>query len=81
MKKILKSGRKKETIEMIQMIIDTLAIPEDLAIKHRVHSLSGNYNNYMECHILPDLLLLYAHNHQQQILELIRIGSHSDLFK
>lgn len=81
MKKILKSGRKQSDFDMIQRIIDTLAIPEALPRKHLEHSLSGNYKNYRECHIFPNLLLIYAHDHQKQILELVRIGSHSELFR
>jgi len=39
MKKILKSGWKKDTINLIQQIIDTLIIPEALPKKHREHPL------------------------------------------
>ncbi|MBO5004080.1 MAG: type II toxin-antitoxin system YafQ family toxin [Clostridia bacterium] len=34
-----------------------------------------------ECHIQPDVLLEYKKNHNELILLLLSIGSHSDLFK
>ena len=81
MKKILKSGQKKDTLEIIQMIIDSLKNSKSLPEKYKVHSLSGPYNHCNECHIFPDLLLIYTHDHKGQVLELIRIGSQSDLFQ
>ncbi|MBR1374583.1 MAG: type II toxin-antitoxin system mRNA interferase toxin, RelE/StbE family [Cardiobacteriaceae bacterium] len=33
---------------------------------------------YRECHIKPDLLLLYKYN--GEVLELVRLNSHSEIF-
>ena len=48
-----------------------------------VIALRGNYVGYRECHIRPDWLLIYrkTDNNELQILELVRTGTHSDLFK
>ncbi|MGN6267420.1 MAG: type II toxin-antitoxin system YafQ family toxin [Ginsengibacter sp.] len=51
-----------------------------LDTKHKAHKLSGNYAGYWECHVKPDLLLIWSENEQIQLLELVRTGSHSDLF-
>jgi mRNA interferase YafQ len=43
------------------------------------HYLKGNWKDFRECHIKPDLLLVYRIN--GDTLELVEIGSHSELFK
>ena len=48
--------------------------------KYKVHKLSGNYKNNWECHIKPDLLIIWIEIKPENTIELIRIGSHSDLF-
>ena len=47
------------------------------------HTLSGSLAGFRECHIQPDWLLVYnkEDNGDLHILNLIRTGTHSDLFK
>ncbi len=45
------------------------------------HRLSGNYKNNWECHIKPDLLIIWIQIESPKIINLVRIGSHSDLFR
>ena len=47
---------------------------------YKPHRLSGEYSDCMECHIQNDFLLIWIDETKQQI-KLIRLGSHSDLFK
>lgn len=42
------------------------------------HVLSGNWNGYRKCHILPNWLLICAI--KNDVIVLIRTGTHSDLF-
>lgn len=63
----------------LQIVIDTLRIPDTLPTKNRNHFLSGSYSTYQECHIEPDWLLIYRFN--GDFLELYRTGTHADLFK
>ena len=51
---------------------------EVLEEKHKDHQLKGNFEGCRECHIKPDLLLIYKI--KDETLELIDIGSHSELF-
>ncbi len=60
-------------------IITALANDRPLAIKCRDHELSSNWGGCRECHIRPDLLLIYR-KPDDGTLELIRLGSHSELF-
>ena len=56
-----------------------LASDEPLEIRHRDHDLTGNWAGYRECHIKPDLLLIYKKS-EADTLRLARLGSHSELF-
>lgn len=61
-------------------IVQKIANGETLELKYRDHALSGNFKNARECHIEPDLLLIYEKIENVLVLSLIRAGSHSDLF-
>ena len=65
-------------MDLLQQVIDTLRIPENLPLKNKDHNLSGNYIGYRECHIEPDWLLIYCY--QDNELFLYRTGTHADLF-
>ena len=78
-KDLKKYKRKKQVIEKLKNIINLLTNEEKLPKKHREHKLKGNYKDRSECHIEPDILLIYIINDDNIIFE--RIGSHSELFK
>lgn len=67
-------------ISLLEDIIAKLALGESLPEKNRDHALSGNWNGYWECHILPDWLLIYKLEDNVLILTLARTGIHSNLF-
>ena len=67
-------------ISLLEDIIAKLALGESLPEKNRDHALSGNWNGYRECHILPDWLLIYKIEDNILILTLARTGTHSNLF-
>lgn len=74
-------GRYKKTIELeLTEIIYKLASNVSLEPKYKNHPLSGDWNGYWECHIKPDLLLIYKKIEPNSML-LARIGSHSELFR
>ncbi|MBO7254111.1 MAG: type II toxin-antitoxin system YafQ family toxin [Clostridia bacterium] len=75
----LKRGcNPKEISNVISILASELPLPE----KYRDHALenSRNYKNVRECHIKPDWLLIYKIYSDRLVLELIRTGTHSDLF-
>ena len=81
-KKDLKLARKRGLkLDHLTAVVNTLASEESLDKKYRDHALSGNYKNYRECHIKPDLLLIYKIEKTELVLYAVHIGSHSDLFK
>lgn len=63
-------------------VISILANEQPLPQKYKDHSLtnSKHYKNVRECHIEPDWLLIYKIVGQTLVLELMRTGTHSDLF-
>lgn len=53
-------------------------IPKEM----KLHKLKGKYYNDWECHIKPDLLIIWFQIITvPKTIKLIRVGSHSDLFK
>ena len=67
--------------EKLKAILIILINNQELEQKYKNHSLIGNYNGYMECHIKPDLLLIYKIELPINELQLVRIGSHAQLFR
>ena len=61
-----------------EKIISILANDKIPNPHYRDHALSGNWKNYRDCHIKPDLILIYR-KPDAEILELVRLGSHSEL--
>jgi len=58
--------------------ISALLKEEELPIEAKEHPLKGNYSDFREFHISGDLLVIYKI--EDDILKLVRIGSHSELF-
>jgi mRNA interferase YafQ len=78
-KKAIKSRcRESDFVEVLKYLVNQEPLPD----KYRDHRLtdSKNYQNVRECHIWPDWLLVYRIQTDELILELIRTGSHSELF-
>ena len=67
-------------LELIDKVITTLALGENLPNENRDHDLHGNWKGYRECHIQPDWLLIYKIEKDILVLTLTRTGTHSDLF-
>ena len=60
-------------------VLDALAADTTLDARLRDHTLSGERSGYRECHIRPDLLLIYR-KIGDDLLRIARLGSHSELF-
>jgi mRNA interferase YafQ len=59
-------------------IVETLANDKPLTEKLRDHALTGDWKDHRDCHIRPDLVLIYR-KPDAETLELVRLGSHSEL--
>ena len=67
-------------IPELRAVVTMLAEGTTLPESYRDHALIGVYRNARECHIRPDWLLIFSISNERLILELMRTGSHSDLF-
>jgi mRNA interferase YafQ len=59
-------------------ITKVLAADVTLDDRYRDHALTGDWKDHRDCHIRPDLVLIYR-KPDDDILELVRLGSHSEL--
>jgi len=64
---------------LVLAAVRLLAADQLLPEGNRDHPLSGDWAGYRECHLKPDLLLVYR-KLGEDVLKLARLGSHSELF-
>lgn len=77
-KKDLKRIRNNPSLmHSLYAVLQRLSAGEPIPDVHRPHKLTGNYRGFMECHIENDFLLIWI---EQDYIEVVRIGSHSELF-
>jgi mRNA interferase YafQ len=62
----------------LRPVLEMLARDETLPVKNRDHPLKGEWAGFRDCHIRPDLVLIYR-KFEPHMLELNRLGSHSEL--
>jgi mRNA interferase YafQ len=75
-----KSGQHRRDLdELVSAMISLLAEDKPLPQKNRDHALGGEWRDHRECHLKPDLLLIYR-KPNTEVLQLVRLGSHSGLF-
>jgi mRNA interferase YafQ len=60
-------------------VIEWLATDAPLPDRLRDHGLTGEWQGFRDCHVRPDLVLIYARP-DPDTLTLARLGSHSELF-
>ncbi|EAL7595687.1 type II toxin-antitoxin system YafQ family toxin [Campylobacter jejuni] len=66
--------------KILKKIVNKLANDEVLEEKYKDHALKGNYIGFRECHIKPDLLLVYRKNNDILELYLASLGNHNNIF-
>ncbi|MUU44568.1 type II toxin-antitoxin system YafQ family toxin, partial [Helicobacter pylori] len=74
-KKLVKNGFDDS---VLNEVILTLRKKEPLSPQFQDHALKGKWKPFRECHIKPDVLLVYLV--KDNVLTLVRLGSHSELF-
>jgi len=75
LKKLLKRNINKDNL---MYVIELIANDKELPARCNPHKLSGNYSGLWECHLEPDLLVIYEYVGNELVI--IRLGSHADLF-
>lgn len=72
-------GRHKQVLgqllsEALHLLLEDAALPAS----YHDHPLTGNWDDHRDCHLKPDLLLIYR-KPDADTLQLVRLGSHSEL--
>lgn len=76
LKRIQNNSKKIEHLKaVLTSLQETGVVPEN----YNPHKLTGNYNGFMECYVENDLLLIWF-DEEENIIKLVRLGSHSELF-
>ena len=74
-----KSGRHGRQLDAeLMKTVTMLAKNERLPRRCFDHQLSGEWCDHRDCHIRPDRILIYR-KPDETTLELVRLGSHSEL--
>ena len=74
-----KKGRYGKTLDAdLSKVVALLVADRVLPWRYRDHALLGNWRDHRDCHIHPDLILLYR-KPDVGYLDLVRLGSHSEL--
>jgi len=77
-----RKGRYRSTLEAdLFDVMDMLSSDAVLPEKYRDHALTGDWKDHRDRHIKPDLVLIYQKTDDDEllILQLVRLGSHSEL--
>jgi mRNA interferase YafQ len=70
-----KHGKRLD--DLLRAVLDRLVADTPLPPANRDHALTGEWSSYRDCHLKPDLVLIYC---DSETLDLVRLGSHSELF-
>lgn len=60
--------------EVVLCLYQNDTLPE----KFKDHALTGNWQGFRDCHVKPDLLLIYKIN--DDVVEFHRLNTHAELF-
>ena len=72
-------GQHRTTLDAdLFSVVAALSNDQMLEPHHRDHALTGNWRDHRDCHIKPDLVLIYR-TPDSDTLQLVRLGSHSAL--
>ena len=72
-------GRHRTDLDAsLALIVEALANDKPLEPRHYDHALSGEWGDHRDCHVKPDLVLIYQKS-GADTLRLVRLGSHAEL--
>ncbi len=79
-KDLKKYQNRADRIASLSIVLQMLQETGTVTREHKPHLLAGEYNGFMECHVENDLLLIWL-DETENLIKLVRLGTHSELFK
>lgn len=79
-RRIKAAPRHRNLDDLLRAVLVLLESDQPLPQHYQDHPLSGNWSGCRDCHIRPNLLLIYE-KFGSDLLRLVRLGSHSELFR
>ncbi len=73
-----RSGAHGDLDGLLSSVLERLVRGEPLPPALRDHPLKGRWKSFRDCHLKPDLVLIYQRS--EETIRLVRLGSHSELF-
>lgn len=70
---------KPSKLAALKGVLEMLKNEQPIPDEYQPHMLKGDYKGCMECHIQGDFLLVWFDD-KSDIIDLVRLGSHSELF-
>lgn len=67
--------------DLVDDVIGKIASGKKLEAKYRDHKLRGKLLGLRDCHVKPDLVLIYGLDNDMLLLNAVDLGNHSNLFK
>ena len=65
--------------KLVDSVVDMLLAGTPLPEKYHDHQLKGNLKDFRDCHVKPDLVLIYSKENNVLIITAYRINTHSEL--
>ena len=70
--------KHRDLDNLLPAVLTLLAADTPLPAKYMDHPLRGEWKDFRDCHVKPDLVLIYR-KISDETLQLVRLGSHSEL--
>ena len=77
-KRVRATPRHRDIESLLPQVLGLLSADAPLPERNRDHPLAGEWKDYRDCHVKPDLVLIYR-KPDGEVLQLVRLGSHSEL--
>lgn len=76
--KVIATPKHRDLDNLLAAVLTLLASDTPLPAKYVDHPLRGEWKDFRDCHVKPDLVLIYRKTNPE-VLQLVRLGSHSEL--